>query len=626
LDSVILQHGRVKIKPGSSSPDFDERTNSLQPKNISVNWITMAKYGWLPPLLLALGVNVNVLFNGLVWDDQFIVGGQPHAVRETASAAVAPQAYYRPMIAWSYQLDRWIWGANPFGFHLTVYLAHAVTVVLFYFCLRLLLRLYQKEEAIAVLAASLFAVHPIHVEAVAWIAGRNDILTALFILTALYAYLRNVLGTSWVITLPLFLSGCALSLLCKETAIPFLLFFPALDLFFHRAGIRRRRGMLSPVTWAVVPMLAGFAVYRSLQVGWPPAASAIEPQRLLTAVGYYLKLLFIPFPLNLFVPELPSGNAGLLYLAAGAMGILALLWMVLRGSRTPSAIGAVWFLLGIAAPLAVLFLPVSATPVAERYAYLASGGFLFPISLGAWASMRWIQARAGIKIDLRWGAAGAAVIIGLFSYMTADRNAVWKDDIALWEDTVQKSPGAAVAYNNLGQAYNDGGRTDLAVAAYRTALKLKPDYAMTYNNMGSLMADQGRIEESFRAYEMALTLNPDYPAAHYNLGRLFDDQGHPEQAALEYQTAIRLVPGFAEAHNNLGSIYAEQGNLDEAVREFRIALGLKPGLIEAYFNLGNLHLRQGRTAEASEAFQRALQLKPDFGPAREALERLRTKP
>ncbi|MBI3811463.1 MAG: hypothetical protein HY283_04570, partial [Nitrospirae bacterium] len=437
----------------------------------------MANFGWLPPLLLALGVNANVLLNGLVWDDQFIVGGQPHTVRETASAALTPQAYYRPLIAWSYQLDRWIWGADPFGFHLTVYLAHVLTVVLFYFCICLLLRLYQKEEAIALLAASLFAVHPIHVEAVAWIAGRNDILMALFMLTALYATLRNALGTPWVVTLPLFLSGCALSLLCKETAIPFLLFFPALDIFFHRVGIRRRKGILSPMTWALVPMLAGFTIYRLMQVGWPPvdaawaSATAVGLQSLPVALGYYFNLLLTAYPLNLFVSELPSGS---FYIVAGASGLLVLLWIIVQWSRTLFAIGAVWFLLGIAAPLAVLFLPVSATPVAERYAYLASGGFLFLASLGAWEFGRWIRARTGPGIDLRWGAGSAAVIIGLFSYMTVDRNAVWKYDIALWEDTVQKSPTAAVAYNNLGQAYNDGGRTDLAIAAYRTALKLKP--------------------------------------------------------------------------------------------------------------------------------------------------------
>lgn len=587
------------------------------------------RYGWLPPLLLALGVNAIVLTNGMVWDDQFIVGGQPHAVRETTSAAVAPGAYYRPLIEWSYQLDRWIWGAGPFGFHLTVYLAHVLTVLLYYFCLRLLLRLYQKEEAIALLAASLFAVHPIHIEAVAWIAGRNDVLMALFILTALYAYLRNAFGTSWVITLPLFLSGCALSLLCKETALPFLLFFPGLDIFFHRAGIRRRKGILSPMTWALVPMLAGFAVYRSLQVGWPPvdatwaSAPAFGLQSLLAALGYYFNLLLTAYPLNLFVSEPPAGS---FYIVAGASGLLVLLWIIVQWNRTLFAIGAVWFLLGIAAPLALFFVRVSATPVAERYAYLASGGFLFLVSLGAWEFGQWIRARAGPGIDLRWGAGGAALIIGLFSCMTVDRNAVWKDDIALWEDTVQKSPAAAVAYNNLGQAYNDGGRTDQVTEAYRTALKLKPDYAMTYNNMGSLLADQGRIEESFRAYEMALILDPDYPTAHYNLGRLFDDQGHPDQAALEYQTALHLVPGFAEAHNNLGSVHAEQGNLDKAVREFRIALQLKPGLVVAHYNLGNAYLRQDRMAEAAEAFQSALQIKPDFGPARQALERLNSKP
>ncbi|MBI3610943.1 MAG: tetratricopeptide repeat protein [Nitrospirae bacterium] len=577
------------------------------------SWTT--RYGWLFPLLLALLVNANVLLNGFAWDDAVFFGETSHQ----DAPARAPDAYFRPLIVWSYQLDQWFWGRNPFGFHLSVYLAHALTTLLYYLSVHLLLRFYRKEKAedIALVTASLFAIHPIHTEAVAWVSGRNDVFTALFMMIALYAYLRHrQQPSSWSMLL-LFTLGSVLGLMSKETAIPFLLIFPVIDFLLHRSGVIRWRGIKEPMVWLWAIFLGSFILYRLAQVGRPPAYPDEIPlvsgtKILLIALGYYLKLLFIPHPLNLFVSELPTGDLqGLIYLALGTAGIAVLIWVILRLSRTLFAIGAIWFVLGIAAPLVVPFVPVSVTPVAERYAYLASGGFLLLVSVGGYQGWRWIQARFSSPMDARWGIGCLILIVGLFSYLTVERNGIWRDEVKLWEDTVRKSPPAALPRNYLGSLYFSHGQTEKAVQEFQMALKLEPDNPDVHRNRGVALKKLGRLDESIREYQAALKLKPDDAVTHNDLGLFYQDLGRTDEAVQEYQIALKLKPDDAAAHYNLGNTYKRQGRLGEAIQAYQSALKFKPDSAEAHNNLGNIYKDQGRLDEATREYQAALKLAPN---------------
>ncbi|MBI3610942.1 MAG: tetratricopeptide repeat protein [Nitrospirae bacterium] len=574
-------------------------------------------YSWLIPLFLALLTNANVLLNGFAWDDAiFFV---EYSDQKPNALGLAQDAYYRPLISWSYQLDHWIWGLKPFGFHLSVYLAHAITTLLLYLCVRLLLRLYRREESIALLTASLFAVHPIHAEAVAWISGRNDVYMTLFMMTALYAFLRYRQEPSSWIMLPLFALGSVLGLLSKETAIPFLMIFPVLDVLFHRSEVIRWRGMKDPLTWVWVLSLGLFILYRLVQVGMPPAYSDEVPlaggiKTLFLALGYYLKLLFIPYPLNLFVAELPSGGVGVSYLLIGASGTIILLLGIFKWSRTLFAIGVVWFIAGMAAPLVVPFVPVSVTPVAERYAYLASGGFLFMITVGALEGRRWFQARWDRPIQAQWVIGGMVLIVSLFSYLTMERNAIWRDEAILWENTVLKLPHAALPHYNLGNVYKRRGRLEEAITEYQTAINLQPDYANAHHNLGVVYKDLGRLEDAIKEYQTALKLQPDF-VAHHNLGVAFKDLGRLEDAVKEYQTALKLQPDFVEAHNNLGVVYKDLGRLEDAVKEYQTAVKLQPDYANAHYNLGLAFGRQERLEEALRELQAAIRLGPNHEDA-----------
>ncbi|MBI3609402.1 MAG: tetratricopeptide repeat protein [Nitrospirae bacterium] len=614
-----------------------------------------SRYGWLFPLLLAVIVNANVLLNGFAWDDKKFFVDQSNPARKIDGPTISPDVYYRPLIERSYRFDQEIWGLNPFGAHLPVYLAHVLTTVFIYLNILALLRLYRKDESIVLLAASLFAVHPIHAEAVAWISGRNDVYMALFMMVALYAYLRYRQGIASRIMLPLFALGCVLSLLSKETAIPFLMIFPVLDVLFHRSGVippMAGGGMKDPLIWIGGMALIAFILYRFSNVPMPSAhregaaSFGNEIMTLLIALGYYLKLLFIPYPLNLFVSELPKGDLqAAFYLALGIGGIAVLLWMLLRWSRTLFAVGAVWFVLGMAAPLVVPLAKVAVTPVAERYTYLASGGFLLLVSLGIFEGRRWIEARVAAPMNARWVVGGLLLIVGLFSCLTVERNGVWRDEVTLWKDTIRKSPKAVLPHNNLGVVYKDLGqsepalrefqtaislqanyfqahynlgiiyeklgRIDEAIQEYQTTLKLRPDDGQAHNNLGIVYKDLGRLEEAEKEFQAAQRLQPDSPVAHYNRGTSLIEQRRSEEAIREFQTAVRLDPNYQNAHYNLGLAYADQGKIPEAIEEFQTVVRLKPDDAGAHAVLGDLYKDQGKLNEAIAEYQAALKLDPN---------------
>jgi len=628
-------------------------------KEKSERKIRIPVYGWLIPVALALVVNAGVLFNGFAWDDNFIAAAVSDGTPKIDNPGGASNSYYRPLIEWSYHLDRWVWGPGPFGFHFSVYLAHAITTLLIYLTAYLLAGFYQKGGTIAVVTASMFAVHPIHAEAVAWIAGRSDVFMALFIMLAFYADLLYRRGTSTRIALPLFVLGCVLGLLSKETAIPFLLFFPALNFLLPHSEIIRPRGMKNPMVRTCMLILAGFIIYRVSRVALPSLSHNGEsPMTALTlpwlALGYYLKLLLIPYPLNLYPSTLTAGNAqGVLYLMIGIFGTVGLLWVIVFRHRTLGALGAVWFVSGLMAPLMVPWVDVSVTPVAERYAYLASGGFLLMAGAGATEGWNRLRERSSGKPDLGWAMAVWVSIIGLFSLLTLDRNAAWKNEATLWEDTIQKSPRAAIPHNNLGTVYTIRKRLDDAEREFKTAIRLKPDYLKAYHNLGAAYEQHHRWEDAVRTFQEALALqpefvqarlnlgndlaalgrfqaaiqeyqtflahNPDHTMAHMNLGNVYVSLRRFDQAVQEYQVALRLQPNFAQAYYNLGNAYYEQGRLDDAVQAYSAALKAQPAFFEAYYSLGNVYADQKRPGDATAAYLAALKLKPDDAEVRNRL-------
>jgi Tfp pilus assembly protein PilF len=591
-------------------------------------WIQ--RRGWMVPVFLALLVYVNVLHSGVFWDDNMAFKtappppskvfqpNPPHPNEGYQGPGLAPQAYYRPLMHLSMEADRAIWGSNPVGFHFSVYLANAAVTLLFYGCLVLLMDFYRKDRGIAVAAASLFAVHPMHVETVAWIAGRNDVFTSLFVLIALFAYLRyRRSATAGMIVL--FAAGMILGLSGKETAIPFMLIFPVLDFLLQRSGTVPWRGMKDPILWVWGLILGGYVLIRLSRVMLPPAhggGGAAGPSQnslatFFVSLGYYLKLLAVPYPLNLFIENVPAGdNRATAWLLIGLVGSVGILWMLIRGTRSLWGVAAVWFILGLAAPMVVPFVRVSATPLAERYAYLASGGFVLFVALALFGIRDWRPSR------IPWAESLLGVIVVLFSVMTLARNAVWRDEVALWKDTIRKSPEASFPHFNLGLVYELKKQNyDDAIRQFREGLEIDPKSSAAHNRLANLLMEKGLLDDSQKEYQLVSELQPDSASSHYNLAVIEALRKRDQEAEREFQSAIRLNPDHANAHYNLGLNYANRGKFSEAIGEFKAVLRIQPRDPAAYAILGDLYRGLRKLPESIESYRKSLEIDPDYPTA-----------
>jgi tetratricopeptide (TPR) repeat protein len=381
---------------------------------------------------------------------------------------------------------------------------------------------------------------------------------------------------------------------------------------------KRAKGYL-PFIKRYIPYLLVAGAYLGLRYHALGGFSPQEPHILLSTCGYiinvfplftqYLENLLLPLNLNVFHVLHP------IYSIFGTIGIVSLTVMAAFVVVTFIAFkkkNKVCFgLLVIALPLLPsLYIPaVGGNVFAERYLYLPSFGFVLLIALA-------LSRAKTVKPGLAYGLVMISLAVAIvYSICAVTRNAVWRDDLTLFTDTVRKSPDAAIPHDNLGNAYAKQDRLDEAIIEYNVALSLKPDFAEAHNNLGTAYLNQNRLDEAVNEFITALKLKPDYADAHSNLGTAYLDQNRLDEAVNEFITALKLKPDYAGAHNNLGNAYLNQNRLDEAVNEFITASKLNPDFAEAHYNLGTAYARQNRLDEAINEFVTASKLNPDFAEA-----------
>lgn len=620
----------------------------------------------LPALLwvvsLAVLANLNVLNNGVALDDESIIQNltAPSTWRDLLLPSPAAP-YYRPLISLSYLLDYKIWGRNPFGFHLSVLIGHAINTALVFLLSR---RLFLARGAgdftqptlnrLSLVIASLFAVHPVHAEAVAWIAGRNDVFCTTFILSSILLYIRfRQTGKEWVFGLSMLFFFFAL--LTKEMAAGLVLLFPLYDYLSEPLKSSHSRWPIGIRFLIPLGTLGVYFFLRTAYITHPLGglSSQGSPPMFwngIRAAGLYLKLTFFPYPYYPFIASLPQSTF-FLFLSSLCLILLIIggIWALLR-CHLLIGWGLAWALVLLTPAIPIVSLEGVAAPVAERYLYAPSIGFLIVISGLILSGIERLRIRleqtarsAWIPAALLWAA--LVLIFGLESW---NRNVVWKSPLTFWKAAVEalpeNGPQKALAHNNLGLAYykerthpqdavkeyqnalklksdyldahinlgniyKDLGRLDEAVREYLMAIKLKSDDAAVHTNMGNTYKDLGRLDEAVREFQTAIKLKPDDAITHTNLGNTYKDLGHVNEAVLEYQTAIKLNPDYAPAHTNLGVVYNNLGHSEEAIQQYQTALRLKPNLVEAHNNLGVIYKDLGRLDDAIQEFQSALQLR-----------------
>ena len=520
--------------------------------------------------------------------------------------------YVHPLTWMSHMLDCDLYGLRPWGPHLTNLLFHtADTVLLFLVLARMTRRLWPSA-----LVAALFAVHPLHVESVAWIAERKGLLSTLFWVAALGAYAwygRRPNPARYLAVAFLFLLG----LMSKPMVVtlPFVLLL--LDWWpldrIDRAdssGVLVRRTTLLAVEKLPLFLLSAFfcattfvmqAHGRNLSFGEKIPFVGRCANAVVVYVVYLLKTVW-PSGLAVYYPH-PLERP--LWQVAGAALVLAAITLlcIYHVRRRPYlAVGWFWYL-GTLLPV-IQLVQIGTFSHADRYTYIPLIGIFVMV---AWSLDELRSAGRRHSQAVTAAAALAVAVLGLVAYR---QTGFWKDDLALFGHDLAVTGDNSVAHDNIGAALVDQGKPKEAVEQYRLALKGNPDDAEALYNMGVVMELLNRPLEAESWYWQTLRSKPGHAKAHNNLAGILLQSRKFDEALAHYQEAVELAPDFLDARNNLGNLLATQGRLDEAVQQYARALELDPAQTSVRLNLARILVHQGRRDEALQHLKYVLRREP----------------
>jgi Flp pilus assembly protein TadD len=525
-------------------------------------------------------------------------------------------------------LDYLLWGMNPLGYHLTNLLLHAANAVVFFFVVRRLLTLAlpspsERGRALTVsaaFAALVFAIHPLRVESVAWVTERRDVLSGLFYLSAVLAYLRacdrDERGRGWYWGAVALFAGALLS---KSMAVNLPVVLVIVDVYplrrlggatgwwsepARRVYVEKIPFVLLAAAASAIAVMAQFSIHAAL-----PLAQLGVPGRLAVSaygLSFYLGKMIVPVNLSPLyeLPRTVSPWATPFILSFGLAVAITAIVLTLR--RRMPGLPAAW-LAYLVVLLPVLGIFQSGPQIAaDRYTYLAGLGWAILAGAGllsSWSRLPFLLIGLVVLIPVGLGT------------LNWNQVHVWHDSKTLWAHALAIDPNSSVAQNDFGQALAQEGKLAEAIEHYRQALNIKPEYADAHYNLGGALAQQGKLADAIDHYQHALQITPGDADAHTNWGGALAQQGKLAEAAEHYQQALRIKPDHAAAHNNWGAALTRQGNLAEAIEHYRQALNIKPDYADAHYNLGGALAQQGKLADAILHYQRALQITPDDADA-----------
>jgi len=511
-----------------------------------------------------------------------------------------------------------LFGLDPVAHHRTSLLLHAASAVALFLWLAGITRAAWKS----LFVAGVFALHPLHVESVAWAAERKDVLSTLLGLSSLRAWIGWRLSGrrgSYAAALALF----ALALLAKPMLVSLPVIFLLLELVpWGATRLRGRARALALLPFGLLAVASCAVTFAAQRRGG--AVAGIDALPPLTRIGNafascatYLERALLPTRLAIFYPY-PDGGvpAGRLALSVALVGGITAFALLRARSRPWIAFGWLWFLATLLPVIGLV--QVGRQAMADRYTYLPLIGVSIAVGMEA-------PRLFGRKAALALGVLAAVGWIAMTRYQVS----LWKDDVTLFAHAVRVTDRNSLAHYRLGFALGALGRRDEALAEYRAALAIRPDYADPYNNIGQIEQDFGRPADALASYDRALALDPALAPAHANRANALDDLGRFDEAERSYRAAIRLDPDIPEAHNDFGVALAKHDRLEEAVAELRTAIRLRPRYGNAYLNLARALSQLGRSDEAIETLREGVRLEPDRADARatlEAMERQRPSP
>jgi protein O-mannosyl-transferase len=547
---------------------------------------------------------------------------------------------YYPISYSTFWIEWRVWGTNPIGYHAVNLILHIIEAVLIWFILR------KLSIPGAFFAAIIFAVHPVNVESVAWVAQRRNVLTLFFSLLSILSYLRaetpgkgpvgpkrysrplrqgeNVLYGWYALSLALFV----LALLSKGSAavLPLLLLG---IVWWLRSGDRKEAGASlrserAPIfsmgdVARFLPFIIVSVISTVVNIWFQTHGSGVVArnadfiERLLGAGGvvwFYLFKALLPFDLSFIYPQwrIQAGNPLWWMPLIGALAVTAILWRYRNSWGRPILFA--WGFFCVALIPVMGFTDVGYmqfTLVADHYQHIAIIGLIALVAagFGLWhGSMPGKARRATAAIAI----AAATILV----FLTCRQSGLYRDDITLYGQTLKLYPDCWLAHNNLGLAMIRTHRLEEAIKHFKRVVEINPNYSKVYNNLGEALIELGRPKDAIPYIQHSLKLDPKSPQAHCNMGRTLFDSGQLKESAEQFRQAIKLKSDFPEAYYYLGMISFNEGRTEDAIEHYRQALQLNSDYPAAHNNLAIALIKTGRNQEAIEQFEQALRFQPDY--------------
>ncbi len=519
--------------------------------------------------------------------------------------------YYHPLTFLSLAIDYNSVKLNPARYHLVNVLFHILnTLLVFIF----IYRLSGKKVTVAAIVAIVFGIHPMHVESVAWITERKDVLYAFFFIGALITYLSYLRKEArsflfYFFTLVLFI----LSVLSKPSAIIFPVILLLIDFFMKRKF--DIKCLLEKTPFFIISIIFGIITIKDQSnvaiTEW--SAIAIHHRLIFASYGFitYIYKLFIPFNLSAFYPyptKFPITEAlpAIFYAAPFiALGLFFLVYKSLKISRL-YAFGFLFFFFNII--MVLQFLSVGPALMAERYTYMSYIGLAF---IGGMEFDRLYNSKKVFANAIKYFVTGLLIIYGImFASLTYQRTQVWKNSNTLWTDVIKKFPlKVEVAYKNRGNYFaREANQYDKALQDFNTFISISPYDATILNNRGNLYVLMQKPELSIADYTKAISIDPTYYDSYINRGITYANIGKYDLALADMDKAIKLNPGKNDVYKNRAFCYSSMGKYEEAIKDYNLLITKEPESVGNYLNRGIAFFNSKRYNEAIADFSMTIQL------------------
>lgn len=582
-------------------------------------------------LCLALLIGTLLIFSRagqcdfVNYDDPDYVTANPHVqhgltLPEIGWAFTGKSDYWHPLTTLSHQLDWTLWKDNPHGHHATSIVLHAINAMLAF----LVLRRLTGALWMSALCAALFALHPLRVESVAWIAERKDLLSGLFFFLSILSYTEYVkrqrTGRPTLLAYGATLAAFTAGLMSK----PMVVTLPCVLLLLDYWPLERWREikpwhlLLEKVPFATLAVLASVVTYH-MQIKWGAMVENLPLSwrlgNAVVSIPRYLGKFFYPTDLAVFYPHAGHWPPEVVAAAAGLV-LTCCLTAVLFVRKNPAIfVGWFWFL-GMLVPVLGI-VQVGDQAMADRYTYL-------PI-VGLQIAVLWTLRPLLIRHVAPLAIAGVVALgLTMCAAMTWNQLGVWRNTETLFEHANRVTKDNYVAHYNLGTTFMEKGQVDQAAEHLARAIEINPRFLDAKNNYGAVLALQGHYDQALEVLLSALRDNPNSPDTHGNLGMLYATIDRPDDAISEYRTLLTLRPNDAHAMAYLASALSTKGRYEEAVIYFDQALKLQPVFPEAHLGFGWTLSQLRRRQEAIREANLAIEQRPDYPQARLLLQSLRT--